>query len=125
MRDRVPLTYLLDSKGQIREKLLGLHLPADFEGHLIRFLDTLALLAETPSGEAPVPAAEHAFSSLTWIPKGYRSLAICFSHVGYGPLNVYSQSPFQALRLGIRPRTPSTLGKGQYEVRGTSTWVNV
>jgi hypothetical protein len=69
-------------------------------------------------------AAEHARSDLIWSPKGYRGAGICFSHVGYGPLNLYSQSPFQSLRLGIRPRAPSTLGRGDREFRATATWVN-
>ena len=62
---------------------------------------------------------------LTWKPTGYRAKSICFSHVGYGPLRLGSQSPFQSLRLSIVPRTPSTLGRGQWEVRGALTWANI
>jgi Protein of unknown function (DUF3187) len=47
------------------------------------------------------------------------------ANVGYGPLHLYSQSPFQALRLGILPTTPSTLPRGRHEVRATATWVNI
>jgi hypothetical protein len=35
-----------------------------------------------------------------------------------------SQSPFQSLRLGIVPRTPSTLGRGEHQVRFDATWAN-
>jgi len=63
-------------------------------------------------------------SQLVWRPDGYRGSGICFSHVGYGPLSVVAQSAFQSLRLGMQPRTPSTLGKGQYEIQAFSTWSN-
>lgn len=48
-----------------------------------------------------------------------------FNHIGYGPLDLESQSPLQSLRLGIRPRTPSSLRKGQTDLHGSATWVNV
>ncbi len=78
--------------------------------------------------ELPRPSVLESASSgtpLIWTPEGYRGLSICFSHVGYGPLKIQSQSPFQALRLSLLPRTPSTLARGQWEVRGNGTWVNV
>jgi hypothetical protein len=40
-------------------------------------------------------------------------------------LNLRSQSPFQSLRLGILPRTPSTLARGEHQVRVGATWANV
>src|SRR6185295_13201882 len=46
------------------------------------------------------------------------------SNVGYGPLLQGSQSPFQSLRFGIDPRTPSTLAEGQWEAHVTETWSN-
>lgn len=64
-------------------------------------------------------------TQLIWSPEGYRGMSICFSHVGYGPLNLPSQAPGQVLRLGLRPRTPSTLARGQYEVIWTESFANV
>ena len=121
----VPLIYLIDGEGRTRVKLLGLQTATELADHLTRFLGELEKPEEERADEPVVPVGTGLNSNLIWTPKGYRSHAICFSHVGYGPLNLYSQSPFQALRLGIRPRTPSTLGKGQYEFRGSATWVNV
>jgi len=121
----VPLTYLLGPEGETRVELLGLLEPSEFHDQLTHFLDILKMPPGSRPPEPTAPDTARPNSSLTWKPKGYRSHAICFSNVGYGPLNLYSQSPFQALRLGIRPRTPSTLGKGQFEASGTATWVNV
>lgn len=56
---------------------------------------------------------------------GYRERANCLSQVGYGPLNLPSQSPFQGLRAGVRPRTPSTLARGRREVQATATWTSL
>ena len=121
----VPLIYLLGPEGRTRVEVLGFVGPSEFHDQLTQFLELLETSPESRPPEPTPPDTDRPRSSLTWKPKGYRSHAICFSNVGYGPLKLYSQSPFQALRLGIRPRTPSTLGKGQYEVTGTTTWVNV
>lgn len=64
-------------------------------------------------------------ADLQLTPSGYRSLSICYSHVGYGPMRLTSQSPFQSPRLGFLPRSPSTLSKRQAEVRLSGTWVNL
>ncbi len=58
-------------------------------------------------------------------PERYRSLAGCSSKVGYGPLRVESQSPFQSLRLVFTPKLPSTLARGRWEVNGGLTWANI
>jgi hypothetical protein len=76
-------------------------------------------------GQDPYRVSTESQSALTWSPEGYRSRSICFSHVGYGPLNLPSQAPGQVLRLGIAPHTPSTLTKGQLEVGVTESLVNV
>lgn len=123
--DGVPLIYLLDSQGVIRAKLLGLHEPDELGDDLTQFVETLDQVPAAGPVEVAAADDHRPKSSLIWRPKGYRGSGICFSHVGYGPLKLYSQSPFQSLRSGIRPRTPSTLGNGQYEVSATATWVNV
>lgn len=119
--DAVPLTLVLDADGKTRARWSGYVPAAEFAAALAGFRE--ADSAE-PSDAAANPVIG-ARSEITFTPSGYRGEGICFSHVGYGPLALYSQSPFQALRLGIRPRTPSTLGRGQWEVRASSTWVNV
>lgn len=43
-------------------------------------------------------------------------------NVGYGPLRLSSQSPFQSLRLGIPADPPSTLRRGHFEIRETTAW---
>jgi hypothetical protein len=45
--------------------------------------------------------------------------------VGYGLLNIRVQSAYQSLRLGILPRTPSTLGRGEHQLRIGATWSNI
>jgi len=121
--EAVPISLLFDSSGNERRRIVGGRTAEELHAELGAFL------ADEPAPEESAPAAPGAAgprrSDLIWSPKGYRGASICFSHVGYGPLNLYSQSPFQALRLGIRPRTPSTLGKGQHEFRATATWVNI
>ncbi|MBI4833811.1 MAG: DUF3187 family protein [Planctomycetes bacterium] len=49
----------------------------------------------------------------------------CSDNVGYGPLNLSSQSPLQLLRIPIRPDSPSTLLRGRKEILTTITWSNL
>lgn len=107
--EAVPEIVLLDSREQPERRLIGKYGPEE--------------LARALRGEEP--AGKRRSSRLVWTPRGYRGQGLCFSHVGYGPLHIASQSPFQSLRLAMQPRTPSTLGKGQTEVRATGTWVNL
>jgi hypothetical protein len=114
---------LVDSSGTTNRRLIGGLTAEELQAQIASFLAGEAA-PDTPEQmvEGATPPAR---SDLIWTPKGYRGASICFSHVGYGPLNLSSQSPFQALRLGIRPRTPSTLGRGQREFRALATWVNI
>lgn len=48
----------------------------------------------------------------------------CSANVGYGPLNVRGQSPFQMLHLSLSPSAPSTLSAGKWEAQFLATWVN-
>ena len=56
------------------------------------------------------------------------SVNFCKADVGFGPLRLKSQSPFQSLRMGITPLAPSTISKKQWEffLAGTlaNVWVN-
>jgi hypothetical protein len=49
----------------------------------------------------------------------------CSDNVGYGPLNLTSQSPLQLFRLPIRPDSPSTLAAGKKEILHTLSWSNL
>jgi thiol-disulfide isomerase/thioredoxin len=119
----VPQILFLDSGGQQQGSLLGFVEVAELDTALGQFEDSSTVGQPIDDTDETAEIAPH--TNLIYIPNGYRSDAICFSNVGYGPLKLYAQSPFQALRLTIRPRTPSTLGKGQFEGSFWATWVNV
>jgi len=115
-----PRIDVLEPGGKTRLRILG-SLPAqDFRKHLDLFL--------AGPKESAMPAmldVEGAAStSLSDTPIGFRGLSICYSNVGYGPLRLASQSPFQSIRFGVVPRTPSTLAEGQWEVHLSETWTN-
>ena len=61
-----------------------------------------------PAGE--IPAAGDSF---------------CADNVGFGPLGLSSQSPFQSLRLVLVPRPPSTLPRGVFSARLLETLSNI
>ena len=111
----VPTLQFIDRHGETVDTLAGRR-TADEIRHRLD-----ALRAGTP---IDIDDEDRPQSGLIWSPSGYRGTGICFSHVGYGPLSTYAQSAFQALRMGIRPRTPSTLGRGQFNLRGAGTWSN-
>jgi hypothetical protein len=46
-------------------------------------------------------------------------------NVGYGPLQLASQSPMQSFRLGIPGSMPSSLAQGGWEVRETTAWSKI
>ena len=120
--EATPTIFLLDSDGNSRRKIVGDASAGELSGLLRRFLADLG--AEQATGEgAKAEIFQH--TALTVKPNGFRGKSICFSNVGYGPMAVRSQSPFQSLRLGILPRTPSTLAKGQQQLRLGATWSNV
>ncbi|MBI5746466.1 MAG: DUF3187 family protein [Nitrospirae bacterium] len=48
----------------------------------------------------------------------------CSANVGYGPLNIRGQSPFQMLHLSLTPSAPSTLHREKWEAQILTTWVN-
>ena len=116
-----PRFDLIDSRGVTRTQISGVLPPDEFSGHLLGFLEEVDKPAVGPLSVIPGDTR----TPLTWSPEGYRGLAICFSNVGYGPLHLPTQSPFQSLRFGFQPRTPSTLAKGHVEVRLTETWANL
>ena len=119
-----PTTVLLDSSGRTCKKLIGGFSPKQFVAAIDIPLSSLE--QEDPdSPHVTEVYGDISFTPLTYKPEGYRGDSTCFSNVGYGPLTLHSQSPFQSLRLGIVPRPPSTLAEGQYEFRTTATWVNI
>lgn len=116
-----PRFDLLDADGVTRVRISGVLSPADFRHNLEAFLGGLP----NPPGPSYSTVRGDDQTPLTWSPDGYRGLSICFSNVGYGPLNLPSQSPFQSLRSAFQPRTPSTLAEGHINLRQTETWVNI
>lgn len=121
----IPQVYLLDSAGNARSRIIGRVGPVEFRRHLEGFLEEMAKEDSEVHPGPPDVSGFNAETEVTWTPRGYRGHSICFSHVGYGPLRIKSQSPFQAFRLGLVPRTPSTLVQGEFELRANGTWVNI
>lgn len=116
--DATPTMFVLGPDGAVRRKIVGAVAATELAG----------LLSAAPPAlpaEAAGLAQVHRHSALTLGPEGYRARSICFSQVGYGPLGIRSQSPFQGLRLAMFPRTPSTLAGGQHQLRAGVTWANV
>lgn len=78
------------------------------------------------AGGAPLPAmGERDRVGVMAVPELEISLADEVPNVGYGPLRLGLQSPAQSLRLGLTPRTPSTLPQGGIDAHVTGTWVNI
>lgn len=123
--EAIPHVSLLDPQGNQRVRMIGAVRPSDFRAYLEDFLKEGEGEAGRVSTVTVLRENNPHQTSLIFPPKGYRGLSICFSHVGYGPLRLKSQSPFQSLRLSLVPRTPSTLARGQIEVRTAGTWSNV
>ena len=119
--EATPTIFLLDPAGNSRRKIVGGASSDELAGMLRQFLEDLG---EEESTDETGQAAVFQHTELTTKPGGFRAKSICFSHVGYGPLSVRSQSAFQSLRLGILPRTPSTLARGQHQVRLGASWAN-
>jgi thiol-disulfide isomerase/thioredoxin len=119
--EATPTIFLLDPAGNSRRRIVGGASAEELSATMNRFLTELA--ASATAGETEeTETFQH--TQLTVKPDGFRGKSVCFSHVGYGPLSIRSQSPFQSLRLGIVPRTPSTLGRGQHQARIGGTWSN-
>lgn len=120
--EATPTIFLLDPGGNARLRIVGGTGADELAALLKGFLKDLD---EAATAGEPVPAHAFQYSELTVKPGGFRGKSICFSHVGYGPLGIRSQSPFQALRLAILSRTPSTLARGEHQARVGASWVNL
>jgi hypothetical protein len=115
-----PRIDLLDPDGKTRVRISGALPPKEFREQLDLFL-----AGGQGSGGSKVHELDgSSYTPLTDTAVGYRGLGICYSNVGYGPLRLGSQSPFQSLRFGVVPRTPSTLAEGQWDVHVSETWTN-
>lgn len=119
--EAIPTIFLLDSDGTPRQQIVGEASADELAAILRSFLDSPA---KAPQAGA-IATSTFPHTTLTQTPQGFRGKSTCFSQVGFGPLNVRSQSPFQSLRLGILPHTPSTLGRGENQVRASVTWANI
>jgi hypothetical protein len=114
-----PTFVILDPATGRRRVVVGSPEPAALAGELTAFL--------AGPGDSSVEGAATVYphADLMATPTGFRAGAVCGSSVGYGPLRLRSQSPLQALRLTLAPRTPSTLVQGQSEAHLAATWSNV
>ena len=115
-----PTTVILRPDGTRLTAVAGAFEAATFRSFLesVRQPDTIT------DTEALALEDQHP-TRLAWNPRGYRARALCFSQIGYGPLSLPSQAPAQVLRLGLQPRTPSTLAQGQWEVVWTESFANI
>lgn len=104
-----PTFVLIGSDGTILGEARGVLSP----GELVTFVE-MASSDVAPS--SPLLRLAEDLTPLTLTPGDYRGRAVCFSHVGYGPLKLPSQAPGQVLQHGLLPRTPSTLANGQWEL---------
>jgi hypothetical protein len=55
----------------------------------------------------------------------HRDINYCIGEVGFGPLKLLSQSPFQSLRLGMTPLAPSTISRDEWEIFLSGTLANI
>jgi thiol-disulfide isomerase/thioredoxin len=121
----VPQFQVFDRDGNTRGVIIGLTGPSEFREHLSGLLEQIKTTGIPGLAPSPIRIESGELTEIVSSQEYYRAKAICFSKVGYGPLDLPSQSPLQALRLGLSPRTPSTLGRGQIEARFRATWVNL
>ncbi len=121
----VPQFQFFDSSGNLHGRMIGKSGPTEFRNHLAEILDQIKTAKLAAADQTPTVIETGDRTEIISSPDYYRAKAICFSHVGFGPLSLPSQSPLQALRLGMIPRTPSTLGRGQVEAGIRATWVNI
>ena len=115
-----PTTVILRPDGTKLTAVAGAFDPSEFRAFLESVRDPAAI-----DGAGALALEDQHPTRLTWNPKGYRARAMCFSQIGYGPLSLPSQAPAQVLRLGLRPRTPSTLADGQFEINWTESAANI
>jgi len=116
----VPTLIIEAPDGREIRRVVGLMEPAE----LLSLLEKL----ESNEDEASAERSKSEIgknTAILWEQDGYRAGSICFANVGYGPLKLRSQSGFQALRLMMIPRAPSTIGKGGLEFSGTAVWSNL
>ncbi len=121
----VPQFQIFDPQANLRARFIGKIGAAEFRQHLLAMLDQIKASKDLVAGEPPILIKNELNTEIATSPEAYRAKAICFSHVGYGPLDLPSQSPLQSLRMGLPPRTPSTLSRSQVEGRFRVTWVNI
>ncbi|MEX1024906.1 MAG: DUF3187 family protein [Planctomycetota bacterium] len=103
-----PTMIVLDASGRERRRAVGLVEPDEVLAFLAGHGDFLSMVDGT-----------------TQLPLGYRLRSSCFTHASYGPIDIDSQAPGNAIRQSLPPRTPSTLGRGQWEARWTETFTNI
>ena len=123
--EAIPQIQIIDTSGYLRAAIIGTIGPEELAG---RLKSVQAMLKRQPKADDATRSETFTAGEATEIvtsPDSFRARNICYANVGYGPLNIPSQSPLQALRLGLTPAAPSTLAKGQKELKARTTWVNI
>lgn len=115
-----PHIIVLSPDGGRLDEAIGALEPAELRAFLEHAKEQTPEPLDTPRQFYDV--GDH--SPLLWKPEGFRARSVPFRHVGYGPLNLPSQSPGQVLRQGLQLRMPSTLAKGEAEFGWSETAAN-
>jgi thiol-disulfide isomerase/thioredoxin len=123
--DAVPQLQIVDTAGNLRTVIIGRSDPEALARHLRDASTQIRDSFPQRFSKDPVRIEDGPSVVVLGVPGDYRGRSICFANVGYGPLDLPSQSPLQLLRLGISPRKPSTLIEGDKEFRLRATWVNI
>lgn len=120
-----PTVDLIDPAGVTRVRIAGYLGPREFRLCFEECEREIGTAPDAPKEFSRRELRGEDMTGLTETPQGFRGTGICFSNVGYGPLRLQSLSPFQSLRFGLQPRTPSTLAEGAFEAYVSAGWANI
>ncbi len=123
--DVLPMLHVIDPQGRVLAVISGFTDAATLQNQLQRIHEHISADQEEKLQTDPLRLESDSWVGVFGLPDNYRAQSICFANVGYGPLDLPSQSALQGLRLGFSPRSPSTLIQGERELRVHATWVNI
>jgi thiol-disulfide isomerase/thioredoxin len=121
----IPELHVIDAQGRPLAVISGFTSAAELQGQLTQIHERFGADREGKPPAAPIRYEGESSVAVFDLADDYRAQSICFANVGYGPLELPSQSALQGLRLGFVPRTPSTLIRGEKELQVRVTWVNL
>jgi thiol-disulfide isomerase/thioredoxin len=123
--EAIPQLQIIDADGRLRAVIVGNSDADELAQHLTEALNHARQAVAPGTPKDPMRIEDGPSVVVFGVPDAYRGRSICFANVGYGPLDLPSQSPLQLLRLGLSPRAPSTLAGGDKELHLRATWVNI